>query len=162
MEDLNDIIEARAKELGIEIPPTPTPQGNYLPALVIDNFVFTSGMGPMLNGMRLNIGYVGSEITIEQASESAKIAVLNALSAFRSSLGHLDQLERIVRLTGYVRSAPGFCEQVKVIDAASKLLTDLFGDRGKHVRSAIGVAELPFGIPVEIELIAKIRTNALA
>lgn len=159
MEDLNGKVEARAKELGIEIPITPIPQGNYVPALEVGNLAFSSGMGPMLNGIRHNVGYVGSEITIEQASESAKIAVLNALSAFRSSLGQLDQIDRIVRLTGYVRSAPGFCDQVRVIDAASKLLIDLFGDRGRHVRSAIGVAELPFGIPVEIELIAQIRVN---
>ena len=154
-----DKIETRARELGIEIPITPKPQGNYTPALVVDNLVFTSGMGPILHGIRHNLGYVGGDVTIEKASDSAEIAVLNALSALRSALESLDQIERIIRLTGYVRSAPGFGSQASVIDAASNLLVELFGEKGRHVRSAIGVAELPFGIPVEIELIAQIKNN---
>lgn len=159
MNNTTDKIETRALELGIEIPVTPKPQGNYTPALAVGNLVFTSGMGPILNGVRDNLGYVGADVTVEKASDSARIAVLNALSAIRSSFGSLDEIERIVRLTGYVRSAPGFGSQTIVIDAASNLLVELFGEKGRHVRSAIGVAELPFGIPVEIELIAQLKNN---
>ncbi len=154
-----DTAELRIRELGIEIPATPKPQGSYTPALVVDGLAFTSGMGPIQNGVRNNLGYVGGDVTIEQACDSASIAVLNALSALRSELGTLDRIVRIVRLTGYVRSAPGFCSQTTVIDAASNLLVDIFGEQGQHVRSAIGVAELPFGIPVEIELIAQVRSK---
>lgn len=150
-------IEKRASELNITIPESPKPQGNYRPALVTGNLAFTSGMGPILNGVRRNIGYVGGDTTVKQAAESARIAVLNALGALRSILGDLDRIECVIRLTGYVRSAPGFCEQIEVMDAASDLLFELFGESGRHVRSAIGVAELPFGIPVEIELIVQVK-----
>lgn len=150
-------IEKRASELNITIPESPKPQGNYRPALVTGNLAFTSGMGPILDGVRRNIGYVGGDVTVKQAAESAKIATLNALGALRLLVGTLDKIVHIVKVTGYVRSAPGFCEQVAVLDAASDLLMELFGDAGGHVRSAIGVAELPFGIPVEIELI--VQTN---
>lgn len=151
-------VEKRALGLGITIPSLPPPQGNYLPAYVSGGFVFTSGMGPVLNGIRHNLGYVGGDTTTEQAAGAARIAVLNALAAIRSVVDSLDQIGHLVRLTGYVRSAPGFCGQIAVMDAASSLLIELFEKRGQHVRSAIGVAELPFGIPVEVELVAEITT----
>ena len=158
MADSNSTIERRALALGIEIPPAPRPQGSYTPALVVNGMAFTSGMGPMLDGVRRNLGYVGGDVTVEDASEAARIAVLNALSALRWVLGSLDEISRIIRLTGYVRSAPGFCSQTTVIDAASNILLELFREKGEHVRSALGVAELPFGIPVEIELIAQVKS----
>ncbi len=158
MTDSNSTIEKRALTLGIELPPTPRPQGSYTPALVVNGMAFTSGMGPMQNGVRRNLGYVGGDVTVEDASEAAGIAVLNALSALRWVLGSLDEIIRIIRLTGYVRSAPGFCSQITVIDAASNILLDLFQEKGEHVRSALGVAELPFGIPVEIELLAQVKS----
>lgn len=158
MTDSNSTIERRALTLGIELPPIPRPQGSYTPALVVNGMAFTSGMGPMQNGVRRNLGYVGGDVTVEDASEAARIAVLNALSALRWVLGSLDEIIRIIRLTGYVRSAPGFCSQITVIDAASNILLDLFQEKGEHVRSALGVAELPFGIPVEIELLAQVKS----
>lgn len=158
MADSKSTIEERALALGIEIPLTPNPQGSYAPALVVNNIAFTSGMGPILNGVRRNLGYVGGDVTVDDASDSARIAVLNALSALRWALGSLDKITRIIRLTGYVRSAPGFCGQTAVIDSASNILLELFRENGEHVRSALGVAELPFGIPVEIELIAQVKS----
>lgn len=149
-------IDHTARANGLEIPSCPSPAGVYVPAVLIDRFAFTSGMGTARNGIRHHLGYVGGDISISEACEAAEIAVLNAIATLRSVVDDLDQIDRIVRLTGYVRSAPGFIEQHKVIDAASRILTTLFGDKGKHARAAIGVAELPFGISVEVELTAHI------
>jgi enamine deaminase RidA (YjgF/YER057c/UK114 family) len=150
-------VKARNDMASITIPAAPPPKGSYLPALVVGDLVFTSGMGTIFRGERQHVGYVGDDITVEQAAEAARIATLNAVAALRDAAGGLQQVDRIVRVTGYVRSAAGFTGQTEVLNAGSDLLLELFGDRGHHVRSAVGVAELPFGIPVEIELIAKLH-----
>lgn len=147
----------RARELGIVLPEPPSPKGAYLPAVVVDNLVYTSGMGPMLRGTRHHVGYVGSDVTVAQAREAALIAAVNALVAALAAIGGVERLDRLVRLTGYVRSATGFIEQAAVVDRASTVLQDLLGGRGRHARSAVGVAELPFGIAVEVDLLAAVR-----
>ncbi len=148
-----------AYDLGLEIPPCPRPRGAYVPAVLVGELAFTSGMGPVRGGVRHHIGYVGGGISVTLAREAAEIATLNAVAALGSVVS-LDRVAGIVRLTGYVRSAPGFTDQPKVIDAASTLLTRLFGEAGRHARSAIGVTELPFGISVEIEMIARVSSEA--
>jgi enamine deaminase RidA (YjgF/YER057c/UK114 family) len=154
-------VAAVARAMGVVIPPAPRPQGSYLPAAIHGGIAYSSGMGPMLDGERRHLGYVGCDVTLEQARAAARIAVLNAVAAVAEAAGGLEKITRILRITGYVRSAPNFTNQVGVLNAASELLTDLFGERGQHARSAIGVAELPFGIPVEIELVAAIQDEAV-
>jgi enamine deaminase RidA (YjgF/YER057c/UK114 family) len=154
-------VAAAARALGVVIPPAPKPQGSYRPAVIHAGVAYSSGMGPMLDGHRMHLGYVGGDVTVDQACEAARVAVVNALAAVAEAAGGLDKVIRILRVTGYVRSAPGFTSQVDVLNAASELLTNLFGQRGQHARSAIGVAELPFGIPVEIELVAAIQEEPL-
>lgn len=146
-------VEKRAEALGLAIPPAPAPKGSYVPVVRVGELLFTSGAGPVRFGTRLHCGYVGGEVSVDQAREAARVAVLNALGVLREALGTLDHVRQVIRLTGYVRSAPGFTGQTAVIDAASDLLVSLLGQCGKHARSAIGVAELPFGISVEIDLV---------
>lgn len=144
---------ARADELAITLPQTPTPKGDYRPAVVHHGLIYTSGMGTMLDGVRHHVGYVGAEVTLGDAQDAAVISALNALMAAVDAAGGVENIDRIIRMTGFVRSAPLFTQQSAVLDKASQVLVQLLGDRGVHARSAIGVAELPFGIPVEIELI---------
>ena len=129
-----------------------------MPAVLVRDLVFTSGMGPVRAGVRHHVGYVGGDISLTQAAEAAEIATLNAVAAV-GSVVDLDRVDGIVRLTGYVRSARWFTDQPKVVDAASRLLARLFHDAAPHARTAVGVAELPFGISVEIELIARIAAE---
>jgi enamine deaminase RidA (YjgF/YER057c/UK114 family) len=148
-------VEERAAALGITIPAAPAPKGSYRSVILIDRLVFTAGVGPIYDGIRPYVGYVGDDISIDQARKAARLAALNAVGLVRSAIDDLQTIERIVKLTGYVRSAHGFTGQTLVLDAASDLLLQLFGERGRHVRTAVGVAELPFGIPVEIEIVAQ-------
>lgn len=150
-------LERRAERRGLVLPAPPAPQGAYRPAVVAGGMVFTSGMGPMLDGTRRHLGYVGADVTTEEGRDAARIAVVNALMAAIDAAGGIENIASIVRVTGFVRSAPGFIQQTKVVDAASEVLHDLLGEAGAHARSAVGVAELPFGIPVEIELTALLR-----
>lgn len=147
--------EQRAAELGIVIPAPPEPKGGYVPAHRIGDLVYTAGMSAIQDGVRRYVGRVGDEISLEDAYRSARGACLNCLGAVRSVTGSLDRIAAIVRVTGFVRSAPGFDRQPAVLDGASDLLAELFGERGRHVRSALGVSELPFGISVEVELIVQ-------
>ncbi len=150
-------LSERLKSLGITLPATPKPIAAYVPAVVADNFVFTSGQLPIVNGQLQYRGKLGSEITKEQGYEAAKICALNALSAIASVIGDLDRVSKAVKVVGYVASAPGFTEQPAVVNGASDLLRQLFGENGAHARSAVGVAELPLGAPVEIELIVMLK-----
>lgn len=148
---------ARARDCGIELPVAPEPKGDYRSATVHGDVVYTAGMGTAVHGVRQHVGYVGADVDLEQAQEAAVIATMNALAAAIAAVGGIENIERIVRITGYVRSAPGFTGQSAVLDIASQRLAALLGSRGVHVRSAVGVAELPFGIPVEVEMIAACR-----
>jgi enamine deaminase RidA (YjgF/YER057c/UK114 family) len=149
--------EARIKELGLTIPETPRPVANYVPAVQTGNLIFASGQTPTVSGRLLTKGKLGRDLSIEQGQEAARLALLNLLAAVRSITGTLDAIKRIVKLNGWVASAEGFGNQPQVVNGASLLLEEIFGDAGKHARAAIGVAELPSGAPVELELIVEVR-----
>jgi len=147
--------ENRIRELGMQIPETPTPVANYVPAVRTGALVFASGQTPTIGGKLTVSGKLGREVSIEQGEECARLALLNCLAEVRSVLGSLDAVTRIVKLNGYVASAEGFVDQPRVINGASLLVEQIFGETGKHARAAIGVAELPGGAPVEIELVVE-------
>lgn len=149
--------EARIKELGLILPETTRPVANYVPAVEVGNLIFVSGHVPTVAGQLLSKGKLGRELSIEQGQEAARTTLLNCLSAVRSLTGNLDAIRRIVKLNGWVASAEGFGNQPQVINGASLLLEEIFGEAGKHARAAIGVAELPFGAPVELELIVEVQ-----
>ncbi|PPG10834.1 LysR family transcriptional regulator [Rathayibacter sp. AY1F4] len=143
----------RLAELGVELPAVAVPAGAYVPAVVHGGLVYTSGQIPFVDGALPLVGKVGDEVSPEQAKELARTCALNALAAVADAIGSLDRVTRIVKLTGFVASASGFTGQPGVINGASELLGDVFGEPGRHARSAVGVAELPLGAPVEVELI---------
>lgn len=147
------MVEEKLKELGYELPTPPSAKGAYLPVTRYGNLFFTSGTGSNINGVRLYTGKVGKDVTLEQAQESARLALLNNLANLKNAAGSLEHV-RILKLTGFVNCAEGFSQQAAVIDGASLLLEKLFGEKGKHARSAIGVYELPFHLSVEIEMVA--------
>ena len=151
------MIEERIAELGLELPSPPKPAGAYVPVVVEGNLVYVSGQVPFQSGTvpELFKGKVTSEVSIETAQAAARICTLNALSQIKAALGDLDRVKKFIRLSGYVNSDPSFTDQPKVINAASDLLADIFGDAGKHSRVAIGVSSLPLGSAVEIEFLAK-------
>jgi enamine deaminase RidA (YjgF/YER057c/UK114 family) len=149
--------EDRLQELGIDLPPAPTPVSSYDPVVVAGSFAYVSGQIPASEGAPLVTGTVGAEVTPDEAAQAARRCALQILAALRAELGSLDRVRRVVKVTAFVASAPGFTEQSKVANGASDLLTEVFGDAGRHARAAVGVAELPLGAPVEVELIAEIR-----
>ncbi|PPG14461.1 LysR family transcriptional regulator [Rathayibacter sp. AY1G1] len=143
----------RLAELGVELPAVAVPAGAYVPAVVHGGLVYTAGQIPFVDGALPLVGKVGDEVSPEQAKDLARTCALNALAAVADAIGSLDRVTRIVKLTGFVASASGFTGQPGVINGASELLGDVFGEPGRHARSAVGVAELPLGAPVEVELI---------
>lgn len=149
--------EARLKELGITLPEQPKPVANYVPAVRVGNLLFVSGHGPYNDGKIKMAGKLGSELTVEEGYEVARTVAMNCLSSIRMELGSLDKVKRFVKLLGMVNCAEDFKEQPKVINGCSDLLVELFGDAGKHARSAVGMQALPFGIPVEIEMIVEVE-----
>jgi enamine deaminase RidA (YjgF/YER057c/UK114 family) len=149
--------EKRLEELGISLPKLPPPVGNFAPFSLQDNLLFLSGQGPILADGSLATGKVGEDVSIEQAYEHARRTGLVLLSCMRQALGTLDRIERIVKVLGMVNAAPQFCEHPKVINGCSDLFVDVFGDQGRHARSAVGMGSLPGGISVEIEAIVAIR-----
>ena len=138
-------------------PPVVAPLAAYVPAVVAGGFVYTSGQLPMVDGKLPAVGKVGGEVSATDAAGLARTCALNALAAAASAAGGLDAIRRIVKVTGFVASAPGFSGQPLVINGASELLIEVFGEDGRHARSAVGVAELPLNSPVEVELIAEVR-----
>jgi enamine deaminase RidA (YjgF/YER057c/UK114 family) len=147
------VIAERLAELGVELPAVAAPAGAYVPAVVHGGLVYTAGQIPFVDGALPLVGKVGAEVSPEQAKDLARTCALNALAAVADAIGSLDRVTRIVKLTGFVASASGFTGQPGVINGASELLGDVFGEPGRHARSAVGVAELPLGAPVEVELI---------
>ncbi|QHC64710.1 RidA family protein [Rathayibacter festucae] len=143
----------RLAELGIELPAVAVPAGAYIPAVVEGNLVFTAGQIPFVDGALPATGKVGAGVEPEVAKDLARVCALNALAAIADVIGSLDRVTRIVKVTGFVASAPGFNGQPGVINGASEVLGEIFGEAGKHARSAVGVAELPLNAPVEVELI---------
>jgi enamine deaminase RidA (YjgF/YER057c/UK114 family) len=150
--------EAKLKELGITLPNPPKPVAAYLPAVKVGDLLFLSGTTCYEDGKLLYIGRVGTDLSLEQGYIAARQAVLNLLSVIKATLGDLNQVKRVVKLNGYVNSSQDFDRQPEVINGASELLEELFGQAGKHARTAIGVSNLPAHIPVEIELIIQVRS----
>jgi enamine deaminase RidA (YjgF/YER057c/UK114 family) len=148
--------EERLRELGIVLPAPPTPAGLYAPAVETGNLLFVSGQLPTRDGKVLRQGKCGRDVSIEDAAELARQCALNALGIVRDHLGSLDSVVRVVRVAGYVASAEGFTDHPKVVNGSSQLLLDVFGEAGRHARIAIGVAELPFGVPVEVEFVFEV------
>lgn len=145
----------RISDLGIVLPQVATPAGAYVPAVVSGNLVFTAGQIPLVEGKLAATGKVGKDLSAEQAREIARICALNAVAAVKSVLGDLDRVKKIVKVVGFVASAPDFSQQPAVVNGASELLEQIFGDKGIHARSAVGVAVLPLDAPVEVELIVE-------
>jgi enamine deaminase RidA (YjgF/YER057c/UK114 family) len=150
------MIEERLLELGIALPPLFPPAGNYHACVVTDDMVYVGGHGPIA-GSNIIRGKVGADLTLEDAQEAARVTTLSILATLQAELGDLDRIERIVKVFGMVNVAPGFNQTPAVIDGCSDLLVEVFGQAGQHTRSAVGLAELPFDIAVEIELTAKLR-----
>jgi len=151
--------EARLKALGLELPPAPKPIASYVPAVRTANLVFLAGQGPMADGKPTITGKVGGEVSEEQGNKAARATTLVLLAVLRAELGSLDRVARIVKVVGFVNSAPGFTRQPWVMNGASDLLVEIFGEAGRHARSSVGVSELPLNIPVEIELIVEIKPD---
>ena len=151
-------IDAKLKELGIVIPEVAIPVASYVPAQTTGNLLYTAGQLPFVDGALVKTGKVGGEVSSAEAVELARICTLNALAAAQSVLGSLDRITQIVKVNGFVSSTPDFIGQPTVLNGASELLGEIFGDVGKHARAAVGVAVLPLDAPVEVELIIEFKS----
>ncbi len=150
------MIEEKLKKLNINIPVAPKPLASYIPVTRVGNLVFTAGQIPLENGTLKYKGKIGKEIDLETGKEAAKLCAINCLSVIKSEIDDLDKIKKIVKVTVFVNSVDGFTDQPKVANGASDLLVELFEEKGKHVRSAVGVNELPIDASVEVEMIAEI------
>jgi enamine deaminase RidA (YjgF/YER057c/UK114 family) len=148
--------EDRIAELGIELPPVPAPVASYVPIVVSGGFAFLAGQVPQSAGKPLWVGRVGEDVDVETAAEAARQCGLQALAVLRDALGSLDRVRRIVKLSVFVASAPGFTGQPRVANGASDLMAEVFGDAGRHARTSVGVPDLPLGVPVEVEVVAEV------
>lgn len=149
--------EDKLKEMGITLPELPRPLGSYVPFVRTGNLIFISGMLPLVNGQLTAAGRVGETVMLDEAAQAARTAAVNALAVLKSAVGSLDEVKRCVKISGYVASAQDFTDQPKVINGASDLLCDVFGEAGKHARVAVGVHILPMDAPVEIAFIFEAR-----
>lgn len=150
-------IEERLAELSITLSDPPAPAGAYVPAIVDGDHVLTSGQLPIIDGALQATGRVGDDVDPEQAQQLARLCAINALSAIRSAIGDLDRVEQVVKVVGFVASTPDFTGQPGVVNGASELFGEVFGPAGEHARSAVGVAALPLGAPVEVEVTVRVR-----
>ncbi len=150
--------EDRLKDLGYELPAVPRPAGSYVPAARAGTLLFTAGQLPFREGKLPYAGKVGGDVSAEEAKEAARLCAINALAAIKTEAG-LENVRRIVKVTGYVASAAGFNDQPGVMNGASELLSEVFGEKGLHARSAVGVAELPLDAPVEVELVVELAES---
>jgi enamine deaminase RidA (YjgF/YER057c/UK114 family) len=151
--------EERIKDLGLHLPRIPEPVASYVPAVLAGDIIYVSGQLPLIEGKIRLQGKLGDEITVEEGREAAKICTLNCLASAKSVIGSLDNIERVVKVTGFIACAPGFSQQPQVLNGASNILIEIFGDVGRHSRSAVGVSSLPLNAPVEVEMILKIRSG---
>ena len=149
-------IEEKLNEMGIKIPEAAKPVASYVPFRRVGNLIYISGQSCRVNGELKYEGKVGRDVTEEEAYEAARIAAINLLAILKSAIGNLDKVVKIVNLHGFVNSADGFVRQPMVINGASNLLLEVFGEKGKHSRCALSANELPFNIPVEIEMIVEV------
>jgi enamine deaminase RidA (YjgF/YER057c/UK114 family) len=150
-------VEMQLNQLGLNLPDAPKPVAAYIPAKQTGNLVFTAGQLPMVNGELISKGLLGQDVEIDEANKAARICTLNALAAIKGVIGDLDRIKQIVRVVGYVASVPTFTQQPAVVNGASELLLEIFGENGKHARSAVGMAVLPLNASVEIELTVEIE-----
>ncbi len=150
-------VESKLSELKLSLPDAPKPVAAYIPAKQTGNLVFTAGQLPMVNGDLISKGLLGQDVEIDEANKAARICTLNALAAIKGVIGDLDRIKQIVRVVGYVASVPTFTQQPAVVNGASELLLEIFGENGKHARSAVGMAALPLNASVEIELTVEVE-----
>jgi enamine deaminase RidA (YjgF/YER057c/UK114 family) len=153
----NTGVEEKLKELGFNLPVVAKPVAEYVPAKRVGDLIYVSGQGPIRDGKAVYIGQVGGAVSPDEAYKAAEICALNCLAAIKSVVGSLEKVEEIVQVRGFVNSADDFHDQPKVINGASEVLVRVFGDRGRHVRAALGTSNLPGNIPVEIEMVAKAK-----
>ncbi len=151
--------EQRVTTLGLSLPAPPQPVATYVPSVQVGDLLFLSGVVPSRDGQIIFRGKVGLDLSKEEAYEAAQLCLLNALANVRQATGSLDHVRRIVKMTGYVASHEGFRDHPSVINGASDLLVAIFGEAGRHARAAVGVAELPMGVPVELELIVHLSSG---
>lgn len=151
------MFESKLKEMGIVIPEAPKPLAAYVPAVQVDKLIFTSGQLPIVDGQLKFKGQLGKDISEDDAKQAAKICAINCLSVVKSLIGSLDNIERIVKVVVFVNSTSEFTSQPAIANGASEFFVEVFGDSGKHARSAVGVSQLPLGAPVEVELVVKIK-----
>jgi len=152
-------VDERLQQLGVVLPPAPPPVGSYVPACQAGDLIFVSGVLPFQEGKILQPGKVGRDLSIEEGKAHARIAAINALAILQQELGDLSRVTRIVRLTGHVASAEGFGDQPAVINGASDFLVEVFGEKGRHARLALGAFELPLHASIELELIVQVSTS---
>ncbi|HSL88792.1 MAG TPA: RidA family protein [Ignavibacteriaceae bacterium] len=151
------MIEEKIKELGFEIPEVAKPLAAYIPAKKIENLVMTSGQVPLVEGKLKYVGKIGVDLSEEEGQKAAEICALNCLAAIKGVIGNLDKIEEVVKLTVFVNNKDGYTAQPKIANGASELIGKIFGEKGLHARSAVGVSGLPINAPVEIEMIVKVK-----
>lgn len=152
-------VEAKLAQMGLTLPPPGPPAGNYIGAVRVGNLLFVSGHGPRRADGQYITGKVGRDVTTEQAYEAARLVMLNCLTSAKRELGDLDRIKRIVKLLGMVNCTEDFTEHPRVINGASDLLVELYGEHGRHARSAVGMQQLPMNIPVEVEMIVEVSDS---
>jgi enamine deaminase RidA (YjgF/YER057c/UK114 family) len=150
-------VDDRLRELGIELPRPIQPLGSYTTFVQSGQLLLLSGHIPVSEGTPVYSGKVGAELSVEQGQQAARFTAVNCLATLKAALGNLDRVQRVLRLTGYVQGAQGFTQQAAVLNGASDLLAEVFGEAGIHVRTAVGAAELPFNVPVELELTVEVH-----
>jgi enamine deaminase RidA (YjgF/YER057c/UK114 family) len=148
--------EERLQELGVSLPSPAAPVAAYIPCVRTGNLVYVSGQVPTVDGKPTHLGHLGGEVGLEDGRAAARTCAVNVIAALKAELGQLSQVRRIVKVTGFVACTPEFTDAPKVINAASELLGEAFGDAGRHARAAVGVAALPLGVPVEVEAIVEV------
>lgn len=153
------MIEEKLKDLGLTLPDPPAPQANYLTAVQVGPWLYTSGQSCLIDGRIVYQGRVGSDLTLEEGYQAARLTALNLLATVKEHAGDLEKIERIVKLLGFVNSAPDFHDQPEVVNGASDLLVAVLGQKGRHARSALGTNNLPRNIPVEIEMVVKLKED---
>ncbi|HHW10026.1 MAG TPA: RidA family protein [Firmicutes bacterium] len=150
-------VESRLHSIGLKLPEPAKPLAAYVPTVRTGNLVFISGQGPKLEGKMAYVGRVGSDLTLEEGKKAAELCALNALAALKAEIGDLDKVKRVVKVLGWVNSAPDFTDQPLVMNGASELLEKIFGEKGKHARSAVSAHVLPANITVEVEMIVEVE-----
>jgi enamine deaminase RidA (YjgF/YER057c/UK114 family) len=148
--------EERLQELGVSLPAPAVPVAAYVPCVRTGDLVYVSGQVPVIDGKPSHLGHLGDDVDLEDGRAAARTCAANVLAALKAELGELSRVRRVVKVTGFVATTPGFTDHPKVVNAASELFADAFGDAGRHARAAVGVAALPLGVPVEVEAIVEV------